>query len=146
MTALAYIAAVVLSAIALAHTLWGLRINWPASSEIELARAVVGRNQIKRMPSPAACFAAAAVFLAMAIWPLWQTGQVTSPLSDVITLALGWGWFFGLGARGVMGFTRDWRRLMSEEPFATLDRWFYSPLCLTLAGIFFLLLKFGMSQ
>ena len=130
-------------------TVWGVGsadMKGGLAVMLELARTVVGRNQIKRMPSPAACFAAAAVFLAMAIWPLWQTGQLTSPLSDVMTLALGWGWFIGLGVRGGVGYARDWRRLMSEEPFATRDRWLYSPLCFALAGIFFLLLKSGMSR
>jgi len=33
-------------------------------------------------------------------------------------------------ARGLLGYTKWWRQLTPEEPFASLDKKFYSPLCL----------------
>ena len=34
--------------------------------------------------------------------------------------------------RGIAGFTPAWRRLTPEQPFATLDVRYYSPLCLAI--------------
>ena len=42
-------------------------------------------------------------------------------------------------ARGVVGYTPRWRKVFTEEPFATLDRKNYSPLCLAI-GIGFVIL------
>ena len=42
-------------------------------------------------------------------------------------------------ARGILGFMPWWRRLAPEQPFARLDRRFYSPLCLLIAAGFLVL-------
>ena len=41
--------------------------------------------------------------------------------------------------RGALGYTARWRAMFTEEPFATLDRKNYSPLCLAI-GIGFVIL------
>ena len=45
-------------------------------------------------------------------------------------------------ARGIAGYTDRWRQLTPEQPFARLDRKYYSPLCLVL-GLFFIILTLG---
>ena len=45
-------------------------------------------------------------------------------------------------ARGVAGYVPAWRRLQSAEPFTTLDRRYYAPLCLAL-GTGFLIILFA---
>ena len=45
---------------------------------------------------------------------------------------LGAGFAFVLLARGIVGFTPFWASLTPEEPFKTLNRLYYSPLCLAL--------------
>ena len=42
-------------------------------------------------------------------------------------------------ARGVLGYTAGWRARFPTEPFATLDRKNYSPLCLVLGAGFLIL-------
>jgi len=45
---------------------------------------------------------------------------------------LGAGFALVLLARGVIGFTPFWAGITPEEPFKTLNRLYYSPLCLGL--------------
>ena len=44
----------------------------------------------------------------------------------------GAGFAFVLLARGIVGFLPFWAEVTPEEPFRTLDKRFYSPLCLAL--------------
>ena len=54
----------------------------------------------------------------------------------------------GIGAaavflgRGVAGYVPAWRAIFSREPFATMDRTYYSPLCLAIAaGLVWILIE-----
>jgi pyruvate dehydrogenase complex dehydrogenase (E1) component len=116
-----------MSAVALLHFSWGRGSHWPAASSEALARAAVGDGR-RRMPSPGACFAVAAVLLAMALWPLICLQNLHEVWANQISAVIA-----GLlVARGVGGFTPRWRAFFHDEPFATLDRRYYSPLCIVL--------------
>ena len=58
----------VLAALAAAHAWWATGRIWPAASEPDLARAVIGDGR-SRMPPPWQCAAVAMALLAVAIWP-----------------------------------------------------------------------------
>ena len=83
------------------------------------------------MPGPAACFAVAAALAIAALIPILLTRQ----LGMLALLAAAAAALVFLG-RGVAGFTPAWRRLTPEEPFATLDVRYYSPLCLIIGAGF----------
>ncbi|PYC48806.1 hypothetical protein DI396_01530 [Litorivita pollutaquae] len=123
---------VALVGIAALHGLWALRIWWPLRDETALARAVVGRAGIIKMPTPAACWAMVMVLLAAALWlqfPL-DSGGLRGAL-----VALGLAVMSALCfARGLGAYVPALRRSRSEEPFATFDRRYYAPLCLVLGG------------
>jgi hypothetical protein len=89
-----------------------------------LARAVVGTAGVEKMPGAVPC-ALVVVALLFAIMCLWW------PPSLLRSLAVG-----AIGAvflaRGAVAYTAFWRRLTPTEPFATLDRRYYGPLCLML--------------
>ncbi len=132
MSALADVISVILVAIAALHGAWALRIWWPLGDEADLARAPVGTRDITKMPSPAACWAVVLVLLAGALW--LQLPRDAGGLRGAVVLA-------GLGvmtlaflARGVAAYVPALRRFGPEEPFATLDRRYYAPLCLALAA------------
>ena len=142
MTVIAWLLFAILLLIALLHAYWGAGGTWPGRDAASCARTVTGFRGRHEMPSPAACFAVAACLLVAAIWPLALTGHIRVPLASIL-LALG---ATALGlvflGRGLAGFTAFWRRLTPEEPFASLDRRLYSPLCILLgAGFIFLSIR-----
>ncbi len=131
MSLLTAILSLVLAAIAALHTYWGLGGVWPEKTASDLAHAVVGDGRT-RMPRPIACFLVALILAVVAAWP-WLI--LTRPKDQVV---------FGGGlaitavffARGLAGYSLHWRVRHGVEPFATRDKWLYSPICLALAAAF----------
>lgn len=115
-----------LLAVAIAHFLWAIGSRWPIRDPELLARTVIGRPGIDRVPRLAAFVVAVLVLAA---------GIVALALAD----PAGGGWLLNLVGialavaficRGIVGYTAAWRAQFPLEPFATLDRRNYSPLCL----------------
>ena len=127
---LALILSFVLVAIAALHVLWGIGYWLPIKDEAALARAVIGAAGVDRMPGAVPC-ATVAVALLLAVMCLWWPPGVWR------TLAVG-----AIGAvffvRSAAAFIPVWRKLTPEQPFATLDRRYYGPLCLALGVGFWL--------
>lgn len=127
---------VALLAVAIAHFIWSIGGTWPIRNEALLAKTVVGLPGITKMPPKIASFAVAAAVLA--------AGIVALSLADDMA---GGGWLTAVGVllgllflgRGTLGYTAGWRARFSEEPFATLDRKNYSPLCLAIGAGFLIL-------
>jgi hypothetical protein len=133
-TALAVGLSTIVFAIAALHAYWGLGGFWPAESTEQLAKTVVGRTNIKAMPSPIACFVVAALLAVVAAWPLFCVGLLQAPWPRRVTLLadpLIAGGFIG---RGIAGYKPAWREYFSEQPFASLDARVYSPLCILLGA------------
>jgi len=137
---LAVILAVVVLILAALHAYWGFGGVWPGSDPASCARKVAGFRGITGMPGPGASFAVAGALALVAFFALSQGGAVAQPFPRAL-LTLG-----TLGAamvflgRGFAGFTPAWRRRTPEQPFATLDVRYYSPLCLAIgAGLVVLL-------
>ncbi len=134
MSALAILISGVLVTIAVIHAYWGTGGYWPAATEKDLARAVVGRPGILRMPPPNACFAVAVVLLGVASWPPMVVGLLSWSVPVWLVLLTGVGIVFVFFARGFAVYVPAWRCLCPEQPFARLDRTLYGPLCLALAS------------
>jgi hypothetical protein len=139
-TLLAVVLWAVLAAIAVLHAYWGLGGYWPAGSAERLAKTAVGTRHIASMPSAGSCFTVAAVLAGVASWPLFAAGLLPEIWPHWFTLLAGTGIAAVFVGRGVAGYTRAWRRRFSEEPFASLDRLAYSPLCLFLGASYIALL------
>ena len=124
-----------LLAIAIAHFLWSIGRSWPIRDPDLLPRAVIGMPGVTRVPRLASFGVAVAVTL---------TGVIALALADhtggglPLTIL---GVIVGLVflARGIAGYTPQWAARTPVEPFRTLDRKTYSPLCLVL-GIGFIIL------
>ena len=121
----------VLVVVAAFHLCWSLGVWVPAGDEARLARAVYGTQGVERMPGPVACSLVTVALLFAAAWPWFPDGWLTRLGLVVLTLV-----FVG---RGMVAYTSFWRRLAPTEPFATLDRRFYAPLCLILGAGFLIL-------
>ncbi len=126
---------VILLAMALAYLLWALGSRWPIKDPELLAKTVIGRPGVTRVPRLASLIVAVLVFAA---------GMVALSLAD--HTAGDW-WLTALGAvlaalflgRGALGYTVGWRARYSVEPFVTNDRRVYSPLFLIVGGGFLIL-------
>ena len=132
---------VVLQTIADLHAAWGFGWRWPAHSEAQLAKTVVGKPGITRMPSLAASLVVAALLAAVSLWPLFAAGLLPALWPLWLTQLAGLGLAAVFVGRGIAGYIPAWRSRFSEQPFASLDRRIYSPLCLAVgAGIFTILI------
>jgi hypothetical protein len=124
---------IVLTAVAAIHVAWGAGMRWPGRTEAELVTMVIGHKR-NTMPSPFQCYLAAlAIFIPGAI-ALMLAGLVQTPLPPWLVLLAGAAAALVFAGRGIAGYVPAWRARHPREPFASLDRHYYSPLCLMLAA------------
>lgn len=124
-----------LLAVAISHLVWAAGGTWPIHNEELLAKAVVGRPGIARMPR-AASLLVAILILGAGIAALALADPVGGgPVLTLVGMLLAAVFL----VRGIAGYSARWRRAFPEEPFATLDRKTYSPLCLFIGSGFLLL-------
>jgi hypothetical protein len=141
-TLLAVVLWAVLAAIAVLHAAWGLGSHWPCESEESLVRTAGGTPGARRMYPPPACFTVAAMLAGVSVWPLFASGLLPAAWPTWLTLLAGAGIAAVFVVRGIAGYVPAWRRMHSAEPFATLDRRIYAPLCFALgAGFITILLR-----
>jgi Protein of unknown function (DUF3995) len=134
---------VTLLAISALHLAWAFGSTFPCKDRDALVRTVVGRGGggSAMPPGISSALVAAATFLA-ALWPQMMQGRILTfvPVS-VISLGAVVLVIVFLG-RGTIGLTPWFRRLLPAEPFRTLNRKYYSPLCIAL-GLCYLVLLIG---
>ncbi|MES0880217.1 DUF3995 domain-containing protein [Roseibium sp. SCP14] len=146
-TSVASVLFLVLAGISALHLYWGFGGLWPARDEATLVRMVVGAKGMRQMPGRTLTVVVAGLIAIAAILPLLSAGILTYPVATVLPSGLlptmlslslaGIGLIF-LG-RGILSYTPYFAHMQAEEPFRTLDRRYYAPLCLVLgAGFMFL--------
>jgi hypothetical protein len=139
MIVLAFALSAVLLLVTTLHVYWGIGGIWPGTDQTSCAHAVVGFRGVDQMPLPFSCFAVAACLALATLWPLALMDVFATPFpkaglaATAVLLGLV---FFG---RGIAGFTPWWRRLAPEQPFATNDIRYFSPLCLAIGAGFVVL-------
>lgn len=117
---------VTLGALALIHIAWSLGYWFPIRQEEELVKAVIGGRGVTRMPGPIPCGLVAAGLI-IVICGVLMRGHWAA---DIIL----WGAAVVFGVRGGAVRLSCWRKMTSQEPFATYDQRYYGPLCLALAA------------
>ena len=125
----------VLALLAAAHAWWAMGGIWPAASEPDLARAVIGDGRI-RMPPPWQCAGVALVLAAVGARPWVVMRWPDSHLVLIGSIVIGAVFFI----RGTAGYSARWRARFTAQPFRTRDFYIYSPLCLALGVGFIALL------
>jgi Protein of unknown function (DUF3995) len=133
MSTIATLEAGLLVAISALHVAWGFGVRWPRRDEQALAALVVGYNR-NRMPPPLQCFVAAGAILAAGVVVALVAGSVHLPIAPALVTLAGVGGTAVFAGRGVAGYLPAWRARFPRQPFATLDRRIYSPLCLAIAA------------
>lgn len=139
-------------ALAMATTLWGLAALhfywgtgglWPEKDEKSLARKVVGAPGITRMPSPLAAMLVAFALAALGLLALLLVGLIPAFLPRWLIVTAGLGAMAVFLGRGAAAWQPEFRKIFPEEPFATLDKRYYAPLCLALGFGFLFLVMVG---
>ena len=133
MSAASGLAVAILLTIALFHALWGLGLSVPASDRAALARMVIGQT---RVPPPGACFVVAFGVAAIAGAAAMAAGWIAAP-GPLFAAArlMCWLAVAVFAARAVAGYSPPFDRVFGLEPFHTLNRLIYSPLCALLAAL-----------
>ena len=129
--------------IAALHVAWAFGSVFPCRDRETLVRTVVGRSGgdggSGMPPGFSTVIVAALIFLA-ALWPLmmqgWLLTFVPVPVQGIGSIVL----ILVFLGRGIAGLTPWFRRLLPKEPFRTLNRNYYSPLCIALGLCYFVIL------
>ncbi|MEQ9435811.1 DUF3995 domain-containing protein [Hyphomonas sp.] len=127
----------VLGIAGLVHLAWAFGSTFPYANQQALARAVVGRRGITRMPSMAASGFVALCLFAASLWALLLGRLVEAPVSDWLIAPGGLVLAAVFLIRGVIGVLPTFERALPEQPFLRLNRIFYSPLCVFIGLAFF---------
>lgn len=114
----------VLAAIAALHISWAMGIWIPIRDEARLVRSVVGATGATRMPGPIPCGLVAGALLAIIVLIWFSPSALRSVLLGIAGTVL--------IIRGCLAWVPMWRKMTPVEPFATLDRRAFGPLCLLL--------------
>ncbi len=134
--------ALILLIVAAIHLCWAVGSTWPAKDAASLSATVVGTPNATAMPPSGITFIVALLVAAAAIWPLLWMALIPYPHwipQTVVWLGM---WCLALVflARGLVGYLPV--AGATVEPFHTLNRNYYSPLCIVLgAGFLFLVLN-----
>lgn len=132
--------AVVLVLAGILHLLWALRVYFPFPNEQAAARAVVGLRGVTRMPSPGASTFVGLLLVAAAVAAVCMgTFSDQVPASKYILAPVGLFLSAVFLTRGIAGVLPAFERAAPEQPFLTLNRRLYSPLCAAV-GLAFLFL------
>jgi hypothetical protein len=134
------ILALILLATSILYLLWAAGFTFPFANEQALARSLIGRRGITRIPSRLSLLYMAFLMLASATAAYMLGGfseavPQSKPFLAPVGLLLGLG-FLG---RGIAGVLPAFERAAPEQPYLSLNRRIYSPAC-ALVGIAFLFL------
>lgn len=124
--------ALVLFVVSAFHLAWAAGSAWPCADRQTLMRTVVGNPDLRAFPSAGLTLAAALAIAAAGVFALFAGGILSLPQPRwLLTGGLAVLTLIFLG-RGLSSYTlmRVWSRPC--EPFATLDRRYYAPLCIIL--------------
>ena len=138
--AIAVFLACMLAAIALLHLYWALGGVWPGHDEQSLAQAVVGTAGIRRMPPVWMTLAVVLALFAAALWPLMWAAIVPYMLPQTLVVLGIWVLAGIFLARGIAAYTPVFGPERVQEPFLSLNRRLYAPLCLLIGAGFVLLI------
>ncbi len=132
----------VLSIISAVHLYWALGGFWPGKDERTLTRSVIGATGMTHMPPVWLTVMVAAAILTAALILLAWNGQIYLGLPPLVIKLGMWGVTLVFLLRGIVGYLPLFRTSNSEEPFATLNQKYFSPLCI-LIGMGFAIMILG---
>lgn len=131
---LALLLTAVLGMLAILHLAWGFGFMWPGTDSVSLAERVGGVPPGRRMHPTWMCVAVA-LAIASGAAVIFAFSAPGLPTAWRGFAALAYAVLFGVFAgRGLAGFIPRFWRHTAGTPFHRLNRLYYSPLCLLIAG------------
>lgn len=130
----------VLSVISALHAYWAYGGLWPGRDEASLVKSVIGAPGLETMPPTGLTMAVALlIFIAGLLPPMFVSGVPSGLPANLV-----WTGMVVLATiflvRGSLAFLPIFRRRHPQEPFATLDRHIYGPLCLLIGAAYVIVL------
>ena len=136
MSFVAYAIFGVLTITALLHAGWAFGMIWPGRDQQSLIDTVIGQPGMTQMPSTALTLAVASAIFAAGLCAPWALGLIVLPLPDWMKSLSPYVLAFIFIARGLSTYVLNGPLGTSVEPFRTLDRRYFAPLCLLLGAGF----------
>jgi hypothetical protein len=130
---------VVLVALAALHAWWGVGGRWPGHDERSLVELVIGRTRSMRMPSLVRCLLVASALFAAAGLVAVKGKVIAADFGTAGEMFVQVGFWMACAVfalRGLAGYIPPVFAYADGTPFASLNRRFYSPLCLLIAAGF----------
>ncbi len=137
---IAVLICLVLAAIAALHAIWAAGSPWPAGDRLALSRVAVGARNMSGMPGRGPTLAVALAVAIAAAWPLLGVGLIRLPVPQIFVSLGMWTLAAVFLARGIGGYSKAFASVFGEEPFASYNRRYYSPLCLLIGAAFLALI------
>lgn len=136
--------AIVLGGLGLLHLIWAAGMSFPFPNEQALARSIVGQRGITRLPSRSSVALLGVLLLAAACAAILM-GHYAASLTGLKYVMVPVGLFVSAVflLRGLVGVLPAFERAAPEQPYLSLNRRLYSPVCL-LIGAGFLALTFSL--
>lgn len=136
--------AILLAGAGLFYLVWAAGVTFPFANEQSLARSLIGRRGITQVPSRAAFLYIAVLFFAAAAAAFLMGGYSEAvPQSKPFLAPIGLLLALVFLGRGIAGVLPAFERAAPEQPYLSLNRRLYSPLCF-LAGLGFLFLTLAL--
>ena len=126
----------VLAAISALHLYWALGGLWPGHDARSLAETVIGEPKRREMPPLPLTVVVAALILGAGLLAVFSQTGLPLGLPDWVLRAGLWALALVFLARGAVTYILRAQAAAMAEPFATLNRRYYSPLCLLLGAGF----------
>ncbi len=136
---LAALVFIILFVISLIHIYWGFGGVWPARDGLALSRMVIGVETTSPPPGFVTFVVAGMIFIAGYLpmawlnvfpWPVSQTVLYIMMISGGLVFLL----------RGLVAYTPLMKKYSTVEPFTSLNKKYYSPLCLFIGVSIFVIL------
>ncbi|WP_028467849.1 DUF3995 domain-containing protein [Neptunomonas japonica] len=129
---IAWLVFIVLAGVSALHFLWASGSTWPVKDPKQFARTVAGVDSGKASPGMGLTALVALLILAAAVLPLWVINVISLPLPEWCRLTSMWVLFAVFFLRGLSSYALP--NLPRTQPFKSLDRHYFAPLCLMLAA------------
>ena len=131
---------VVLATISGLHLYWAIGGLWPARSEEELVKTVIGSVSTSKMPPQWLTMMVATMILLAGLVPLAVLSGWLPAWLSAYALTISTAVFL---LRGAVSYVVPSLGRKMSEPFRTLNLRYYSPLCLLLGSGFAMILVFA---
>lgn len=129
---IAWLLFVVLVGVSALHFLWASGSTWPVKDPQQFARTLAGIDSDRATPGMALTALVAMLILAAAVLPLWTISTISLPLPEWCRATSMWVLFAVFFLRGISTYALP--NLPRAQPFKSLDRRYFAPLCLVLAA------------